>query len=104
MPVRPLPSKPNPDHLKYQAKDLLRDHSLRDLGAAQRIREFHPRFAGATDTEVFDAHLRLSDTQLAIARESVVPRWARLKRHIERPTLADKLSRSYQRRVEYSLC
>jgi len=103
MPVRPLPSKPNLDHLKYQAKDLLRDHALRDLGAAQRIREFHPRFAGATDTEVFDAHLRLSDTQLAIARESGFPSWARLKRHIERPTLSDQLNRPYHERIEDAL-
>jgi hypothetical protein len=63
---------------------LLRDHALRDLGAAQQIREFHPRFAGATDTEIFDVHLRLSDAQLAIARESGFPSWVRLKRHISR--------------------
>src|SRR6266705_4715446 len=100
MPVRPLPSKPNLDHLKYQAKDLIRAHALRDLGAAQRIREFHPRFAGATDTEVFDAHLRLSDAQLAIARESGFPSWARLKRHIERPTPFDQLNPPYHERIE----
>lgn len=100
MPVRPLPSIPDLDHLKYQAKDLLRDHALHDLGAAQRIREFHPRFAGATDTEVFEAHLRLSDAQLAIARESGFPSWARLKRHIERPTLSDQLNRPHHERIE----
>ena len=83
MPVRALPSKPSLDHLKYQAKDLLRDHVRRDLGAAQRIREFHPRFTGATDAEIFNAHLRLSAAQLAIAREYGFPSWARLKRLIE---------------------
>jgi Ankyrin repeats (3 copies) len=100
MPVRPLPSKPNLGHLKYQAKDLLRDHALRDLRAAQRIREFHPRFAGATDAEIFYAHLRLGDAQLAIARESGFPSWARLKRHIERPTLSDQLNRPHHERIE----
>src|SRR5437764_1614182 len=100
MPVRALPSKPNLDHLKYQAKDLLRDHGQRDLGAAQRIREFHPRFAGATDAEIFNARLRLSDAQLAIAREYGFPSWARLKRHIEKPTLSDRLDLPHQQRIE----
>jgi hypothetical protein len=100
MPVRVLPSKPNLDHLKYQAKDLLRDHAQRDLGAAQRIREFHPRFAGATDAEIFKAHLRLSDAQLAIARQSGFPSWARLKRHIKKPTLSDQLSLPHHERIE----
>ena len=47
MPVKRLPSNPNLDHLKYQAKDLLKPHAARDPGAAQRIREFHPRFRKA---------------------------------------------------------
>src|SRR5260370_16709748 len=100
MPVRPLPSKPNLEHLKHQAKDLLRDHAVRDLGAAQRIREFHPLFGHATDAEIFDVHLRLSDAQLAIARESGFPSWARLKRHIEEPTLSDQLNLPHHERIE----
>lgn len=100
MPVRALPSKPSLDHLKYQAKDLLRDHARRDLAAAQRIREFHPRFAGATDAEIFNAHLRLSDAQVAIAREAGFASWARLKRHIEKPTLSDQLSLPHHERIE----
>jgi len=86
MPVRRLPSNPNLDHLKHQAKDLLKDHAQRDPAAAQRIREFHPRFSGAPDAEIFDAPLKLSDAQLTIAREAGFPSWARLKKHIEQPT------------------
>src|SRR5579863_4034010 len=100
MPVRALPSKPNLDHLKYQAKDLLRDHARRELAAAHRIREFHPRFAAATDAEIFNTHLRLSDAQLAIARESGFPSWTRLKRHTEKPTLSDQLDLPHQQRIE----
>jgi len=57
MPVRRLPSSASLDHLKHQAKDLLKDHAARDSGAAQRLREFHPRFRRFADAEIFDAHL-----------------------------------------------
>lgn len=56
MPVRRLSSNPNLDHLKYQAKDLLKEHKARTPGAAQRIREFHPRYGRASDAEIFSAH------------------------------------------------
>src|ERR1700693_1895859 len=68
MPVRRLPSNPDLDHLKYQAKDLLKEHAAGDRGAAQRLREFHPRSHRATDAEIFAAQLKVSDTQLTIAR------------------------------------
>jgi hypothetical protein len=100
MPVRRLPSNPNLDHLKYQAKDLLKERAARTAGIAQRIREFHPRFLRATDAEIFDARLSLSDAQLTIAREYGFPSWARLKRHIEKPTLCDRLDLPHQQRIE----
>ncbi|HTR25395.1 MAG TPA: ankyrin repeat domain-containing protein [Terriglobales bacterium] len=100
MPVRRLPSNPNLNHLKYQAKDLLQDHAARDRTAAQRLREFHPRFRRLSDNEIFDAQLKLADAQLAIARESGFPSWARLKRHIEKPTLTDRLDLPHHERIE----
>ena len=100
MPVRALPSNPNLVHLKYQAKDLLKTHAARDLRAAQRLREFHPRFQRAADREIFTAGLSLSDAQLAIAREYGFPSWARLKRHIEKPTLSDQLNLPHHQRIE----
>ena len=100
MPVRPLPSHPNLEHLKYQAKDLLKEHTAHTPGVAQRIREFHPRFGRATDAEIFDAQLSLTDAQLAIAREYGFPSWARLKTHIAKPALADQLHRPHHERIE----
>jgi Ankyrin repeats (3 copies) len=100
MPVKPLTSNPNLDHLRHQAKDLLKAHAARDPGATQRIREFHPRFNKATDAEIFNARLRLSDAQLAIAREHGFPSWARLKRRVEKPTMADDLNLPYRERIE----
>jgi len=100
MPVRPLPSNPNLDHLKYQAKDLLKGHASRNPGVGQRLREFHPRFRNATDAEIFGAKLSLSDAQLAIAREAGFPSWPRMKRHIEKPTLSDRLNLPHHERIE----
>ncbi|MGD0567549.1 MAG: ankyrin repeat domain-containing protein [Candidatus Sulfotelmatobacter sp.] len=100
MPVRRLPSNPNLHHRKYQAKDLLQEHAAGDPSAAQRIREFHPRFTRATDAEIFAAPLKLSDAQLTIAREAGFQSWARLKRHIEKPTLTDQLNLPHHERIE----
>jgi hypothetical protein len=100
MPVRRLPSNPNLNHLKYQAKDLLRDHAAQNPAAAQLIREFHPRFSQATDEQIFAAQLKLSDAQLTIAREAGFPSWARLKRHIEKPMLPDQLNLPHHERIE----
>jgi len=100
MPVRRLPSHPNLNHLKYQARDLLRDHAARLPEAAQRIREFHPRMRGVTDAEIFATRLRLSDAQLTIAREAGFASWAKLKRHVEKPTRADQLELPHHERIE----
>ena len=100
MPVNPLPQNPSLTHLKYQARDLLKEHAARDPRAAQRIREFHPRFNRAQDTEIFETRLNLSDAQLTIAREHGFPSWPRLKQHIEKPTLADRLDLPHHQRIE----
>ncbi len=100
LPVKPLPSNPSLDHLKHQAKDLLREHAEWEIGAAQRIREFHPRFAESTDMEIFESQLRLTEAQLTIAREHGFPSWARLKRHVEKPTLTDRLHLPHHERIE----
>src|SRR5262252_8319772 len=79
MPVKALPPSANLDHLKHQAKDLLRERESRDPQVAQRIREFHPRFRDATDLQIFDARLKLADARLTIARERGFASWERLK-------------------------
>jgi hypothetical protein len=100
MPVRRLPSRPDLDHLKYQAKDLRKAHAARNPEAAQRLREFHPRFRRAADANIFDSPLSLTDAQLAIARECGFPSWSRLKKHIEKPALADQLNLPHHERIE----
>jgi hypothetical protein len=100
MPVRVLPSNPNLNQLKHQAKDLIKAHAARTAAAAQLIREFHPRFSGAPDADLFAAAFKLSDAQLTIARESGFPSWTRLKRRVEKPVPTDRLDRPHHERIE----
>jgi hypothetical protein len=79
MPLKPLPSSPSLDHFKHQAQDLRKAIRARDPQAAQRIREFHPRLAGAEDETIFAAAFALSDAQLTIAREYGLKSWAKLR-------------------------
>jgi hypothetical protein len=100
MPVRPLPERPSLQHLKYQAKDVLKGHAAHDPAVAQRIREFHPRWAKASDAEIFAAQLTLSDAQLAIARECGFSSWTKLKRRVEQPKPGDQLNLPHHERIE----
>jgi hypothetical protein len=100
MPVKRLPSNPSLDHLKHQAKDLLKGHAGGDPGVMQRLREFHPHFLDATDPEILAASLKLSDALLAIAREHGFPSWARLKTHIAKPTHANQMDLPHHERIE----
>lgn len=79
MPTRTFPAKPSLEQFKHQAKDLMKAREAGDLAALQRIREFHPRFGKATDNEISAAQFKLSDAQLAIAREYGFPTWPRLR-------------------------
>jgi len=100
MPVRRLPDNPSLEHLKYQAKDLLKDHAARNAAAAQRIREFHPDWRKSSDTEIFAPNFRLSDAQLTIAREYGFLSWPRLKRRIEKPKPSDEIKLPHHERIE----
>ncbi len=100
MPVKPLPAHPDLNHLKNQAHDLLKLHAAHDPAAAQRIREFHPRYTGKEDKEIFAAALKLSDAHLTIARERGFASWTRLKLHIEKPSPANNPDLPFHERIE----
>src|SRR5580698_3687005 len=100
MPTKTLPSAPNLDHLKHQAKDLCHLYGLKDRSCAQRLREFHPRYFNASDEQILSGELTVSDAQLAIAREYGFASWFRLKHHIENPGVADDLTLPHHERIE----
>ena len=100
MPVKPLPPDADLNHLKYQAKDLLKARTKLDPQAAQRIREFHPRFKQAADAAIFDAKFNLADAQLTVARERGFASWPKLRRRVEKPAPADDLNLPFQERIQ----
>ncbi len=103
MPVTPLPPGADLNHLKHQAKDLLKHRARHDPQAAQRIREFHPRFRNLADASIFDARFSLSDAQLTIARERGFASWPKLKRSVENPDSADNLNLPFHERIRDSV-
>ena len=68
-----LPLSPNFEHLKKQAKELLKAHRSGEPGALGRFETQGVR----TET------VRLADAQWIVAREYGFPDWARLKRFVE---------------------
>jgi hypothetical protein len=83
MPSKSLPSRPDLDHLKHQAKDLFDACHAGTPEAFGRIRSFHPKFADATSGDFVPAKVSLADAQLVIAREYGFESWPKLKRHVE---------------------
>jgi len=80
---RQLPSKPNFEQLKNQAKDLLNAHKSGVTEACQRIRTSLRRLSKASVAEIRDARFTLRDAQSVIAREYGFGSWAKLSVHVE---------------------
>jgi ankyrin repeat protein len=70
-----LPDRPNFEHLKKQAKDLLRAYEARDPEARERFRKAMPFMEGK--------EAKLHDAQSCIAREYDLPSWQALKNHVD---------------------
>ena|SRR5687768_12536938 len=70
---RGLPEQPNLDHLKKQARDLLRAYKQGEGVASERV----------ISQAAHETKLQLADAQLAIAREYGFRSWANLKHHVE---------------------
>ena len=82
MQQKQFPPNPSLEHLKSQAKQLLKAHQEGALDACQRIRAFFPKLSDATEVEIQNAAFGLQDAQLVIAREYGFASWARLKEEV----------------------
>jgi ankyrin repeat protein len=78
-----LPDNPNLNHLKKQAKELLRLYQAQDPAAFARFRAVLPVAAGKDDGALSAMNLRLHDAQSCLAREYGFPSWAELKLYVE---------------------
>ena len=77
MPV--LPSRPNLDHLKRQAKDLLRLYRAGDRRAFDRLRASLPAARHSDDDGLARMQLQLHDAQSCVAREYGCASWDELR-------------------------
>src|SRR5437667_4831011 len=96
-----LPSRPDLEQLKKQAKELLKQFLAGEPAAADRVREFHPkRLLSRPSATLSSAQsggegrgeeasvkgaqsFRLHDAQLVVAREYGFASWPKLKEHVQ---------------------
>ena len=80
---RELPARPHLDQYRKQAKELLRDCAAGRTEAFERMRRNHPRLHALREREQYGVTLKISDTQLVIARENGFESWPKFARHLE---------------------
>jgi hypothetical protein len=78
-----LPDRSNLDHLKKQAKDLIRSYRNRDPQAIAQFRQSLPAAAGRSDDAIVALELRLHDAQSCAARSSGFASWADRRAYVE---------------------
>src|SRR5215469_18862316 len=76
---RELPAKPNLEHLKKQAKELLRDLQLSKPAAVERF--------GSLGLNATLGDAKLADAQYVLARDYGFASWPKLKEHVDHLTL-----------------
>jgi uncharacterized protein (TIGR03067 family) len=81
---RRLPARPNLEHLRTQAKNLLARLRDGDAEAARTLIEHLPEASRLSPEQVRTHGFRLADAQAAIARKSGFAAWPGLARHVDR--------------------
>lgn len=75
-----LPTAPNLEHLKKQAKDLRKSHRTRNPECCEVLKLLR-QFNGLSDSEIFETELSLNEAQMALALEYGFKSWGDLKKH-----------------------
>ena len=83
MPPRGLPGNANLEQLRNGAKSFQRAVRAGDAGAAEVVREFHPRLADAQPGSSELNGFTRADAQLVVARQFAFASWPKLKAHLE---------------------
>jgi hypothetical protein len=82
-PMNRLPEQSNLNHLKKQAKDLIRSYRNGDPHAILQFRQSLPAAAGRSDEEIVALKLRLHDAQWCLARAYGFTSWTDLRVYVE---------------------
>ena len=77
-----LPERAHPEHLRRQAKDLLRQFRSGDAAAIERIRTSLPTARGKSPAELQAMRLQLHDAQSCVAREYGFASWRELNDYV----------------------
>ncbi|RAR53365.1 hypothetical protein C7401_12881 [Paraburkholderia unamae] len=88
--MKTLPAQANLDHLKKQAKDLLRLYRAGDTAALARFAQSLPALANRTGNAMPAPDLRLHDAQSCLAREYGFASWADLSAYADASALAHR--------------
>ena len=83
--TRPIPTRPNLERDRKEAKVLVRDFRSADLRCLERIRSSHPSFRKSSPEAVRRSRFALRDAQLVLAREYGFESWAAWKDYVESP-------------------
>jgi ankyrin repeat protein len=83
VPPRGLPGNANLEQLRKGAKSFQRAVRAGDAGAAELVREFHPRLRDARPGSSELNDFTRTDAQLVIARQFGFASWPKLKAHLE---------------------
>ncbi len=86
--TRILPKEPNIDHLKNEAKALLKSHNDGNRAACGILRRLH-RFDGASDETILAASVKLAEAQFALAQDYGFASWPALRKAIPPQRRAD---------------
>jgi ankyrin repeat protein len=77
------PARLNLEHLKKQAKELIRLYRRQAPEALARFRQALPAAAGRSDADIAALDLRLHDAQSCVARDLGFASWQDLRRYVE---------------------
>ena len=102
-----LPPNPNLEHLKKQAKDLLRAYQSGDLQVYERLQEYLPRFARQSDQGIPAGNISLHDAQHVVAMSYGFENWSALREAVAqragqgpRVPALDSLSEELRRHID----
>ena len=84
----PLPDHPSIEHLRKQAKDILKAQRNGDSAGCQILRRLR-NFADASDEQVLAARVTLKEAQFALAMDCGFASWLEMRDHVRAERLSD---------------